>query len=191
MIKKIKIKLNGKEVICDEGQTIMQVAKKNGLILPSLCFHPDFTVQANCRVCVVEIEGRKNLATSCSTKVSEGMTVKTDTARVRFARDLNIELIFAEHIEKCPTCIWRFNCKLLELADKYKIEITKFKDRKSKRTTYKFANAVEIDGSQCIDCRNCLEACNSLQKINYLKLKGKGVNQEIVPVTEKDGFALI
>ncbi|MDP2708486.1 MAG: [Fe-Fe] hydrogenase large subunit C-terminal domain-containing protein, partial [bacterium] len=83
------------------------------------------------------------------------------------------------------------NCKLLELADKYKIEITKFSDRKSKRKIYKFANAVEIDGTQCIDCRNCLDACNKLQKINYLELRGKGVNQEIVPVNETSGFSFM
>lgn len=198
MARKIKIKLNEKEIICDEGLTIMQVARQNGLELPSLCFHPDFSVKANCRVCVVEIAGPSassgqaaKLVTSCSTKVSDGMDIKTDTARVKRSRDLNIELIFAEHIEKCPTCIWRFNCKLLELADKYKIEITKFGDRKGKRKVYKFANAVEIDGSQCIDCQNCLEACNVLQKINFLELRGKGAAQEVVPVTERNKFSLL
>jgi iron only hydrogenase large subunit-like protein/ferredoxin len=189
MAKKIKINLNGKEIICKQGQTIMRTAEDNGLELPSLCFHPDLSVRANCRVCAVEVAGRKNLVTACNTKVEEGMVIRTDTARVKRSRNLNIELIFAEHIEKCPTCIWRFNCKLLELAEKYKIEIIRFKDRKSKRKVYKFANAVEIDGSQCIDCRNCLEACNSLQKINFLKLRGKGMGQEVVPITEKGGLS--
>ena len=169
----------------------MQAAHENGIELPSLCFHPDLPVKANCRVCVVEITGRKGLATSCSTQVEYGMEVKTDTEKVKRARNLNIELIFAEHIERCPTCVWRVNCKLLELADKYKIEITKFRDRKGGRKVYKFANAVEIDGTQCIDCRNCVDACGSLQEINYLRLKGKGINQEIVPVDEKSGFSFI
>jgi len=119
------------------------------------------------------------------------MEIRTDSERVKRSRNLNIELIFAEHIEKCPTCVWRVNCKLLELADQYKIEITKFSDRKGKRKIYKFDKAVEIDGTQCIDCRNCLEACNKLQKINYLELRGKGINQEIVPVNEKSGFPFI
>ena len=169
----------------------MQVARENGVIIPGLCNHEDFPAKANCRICVVEISGRKNLATSCSTEVEDGMIIKTDTARVKRSRNLNIELIFAEHIERCPTCIRRYNCALLELADKYKIEITAFKDRKGKRKIYKFSNAVEIDGSQCIDCRNCLEACNNLQKINYLELKGKGVLQEVVPATGEKGFPFI
>jgi len=186
---KIKINLNGEDITCSSGQTIKQAALEHGLDIPGLCNHPDFPPPANCRVCVVELKGCKNLVTSCSTKVCDGMVIRTDTARVKRSRNLNIELIFAEHIEKCPTCVRRYNCPLLELADKYKIEITGFKDRKGKRKIYKFANAVEIDGSQCIDCRNCLEACNTLQKINYLELRGKGINQEVVPVSEKSGFS--
>jgi len=191
MNKKIKIKLNGKEIVCAPGQTIMQVAKDNGVIIPGLCQHDDFPAKANCRICVVEVAGCKNLVTSCSTLVCDGMVVRTDTKRVKRSRNLNIELIFAEHIERCPTCIRRFNCPLLEMADKYKIEVTAFKDRKAKRKIYKFANAVEIDGTQCIDCRNCVTACANLQKINYLELRGKGIKQEVVPVTERDGFAII
>ncbi len=193
-MKKIKINIDGKEIVCNQGTTIMKAARDHGIDLPSLCFHPDLSVKANCRVCVVEVSSAANsgpakLVTSCNTVVEDGMVIKTDTERVKRSRNLNIELIFAEHIERCPTCIWRVNCKLLELADKYKIEITRFKDRKGKRKVYKFANAVEIDGSQCIDCRNCIEACSSLQKINFLELRGKGTEQEVVPVTEKSVFS--
>src|SRR3990167_8592774 len=197
MVMKIKIKINDKDIVCDEGKTVMQAALDNGFYIPNLCYHPDFSVKANCRICLVEIapstgSGQAGkLVTACSTWVAEGMEIITDSERVKRSRNLNIELIFAEHIEKCPTCVWRTNCKLLELADKYKIEIRRFKDRKGKRKVYKFANAVEIDGTQCIDCRNCLDACNNLQKINYLELRGKGINQEIVPVSESSGFAFI
>ncbi|MFH1822351.1 MAG: [FeFe] hydrogenase, group A [Patescibacteria group bacterium] len=184
-MKNINIKINGKVISCESGQTIFKVAKENDIFIPGLCGHPDFPPKANCRVCVVEIVGRKKLATACSTEVEEGLDIRTDSERVKKARNLNIELIFAEHIERCPECIWRVNCKLLDLADKYKIEIKRFPDRKGKRKVYKFANAVEIDGTQCIDCRNCIDACSMLQKINYLEIKGKGTDQEIVPVKDK------
>ncbi|MCK4554012.1 [FeFe] hydrogenase, group A [Candidatus Parcubacteria bacterium] len=185
MKKQIKIKINGQEISCSPDKNIYKVAKENGIFIPGLCGHPDFPAKANCRICVVEIIGRKDLATSCSTKVEDGMEIITDSDRVKRVRNLNIELIFAEHIEKCPTCIWRFNCPLLNFAERYKIEITRFKDRKSRRKIYKFANAVEIDGTQCIDCRNCIDACSLLQNINYLELKGKGYHQEVVPVKNK------
>ncbi|MDD5032426.1 MAG: [FeFe] hydrogenase, group A [Patescibacteria group bacterium] len=184
-MKNINIKINGKEISCQPGKTIMEVARENGIFIPGLCYHPDFPVKGNCRICVVEIKGGKKLSLACKKTVGEGMEIWTDTARVKKSRNLNIELIFAEHIEKCPTCIWNVHCALLDLAERYKIEIKRFPDRKGKRKTYKFANAVEIDGTQCIDCRNCLDACSLLQNINYLELKGKGINQEIAPTENK------
>ncbi len=184
-MKKIKIKINNKKIECNEGDNLLEVARKNGIFIPSLCYHSDFKPKANCRVCVVEIKGRRKLEMSCKTTVYDGMEVRTDTDRVRRVRNTNIELIFAEHIEKCPTCIWKVHCDLLDLADRYKLEIKKYPDRKSNRKTYKFANAVEIDGTQCIDCGNCIDACSVLQNIHYLELKGKGHNQEVVPVKDK------
>ncbi|OGF27542.1 hypothetical protein A2303_01635 [Candidatus Falkowbacteria bacterium RIFOXYB2_FULL_47_14] len=185
-MKMIKIKINGKTVACEEGSTIMRAAKSKGINIPGLCGHPDLPIKANCRVCVVEVVGRKNLVTSCSTKAENGMEILTESGRVRRARNANLELIYAEHIEKCPECIWRFECKLLKTAQKYKLLITTFRDRKKDRRTYKFANAVEIDGTQCIDCRNCVDACSLLQNIHYLELAGKGVNQEVVPTKKKN-----
>ncbi len=182
----IEIRIDGKKIKCDRDKTIMQVARENKIEIPGLCGHPDFSPKGNCRVCVVEIKGVRRLATACSTRVVGGMEVLTNSPRVKKARNLNIELIFAEHIEKCPTCIWRFNCKLLEFAKKYNLSIKRFGDRKAKRKIYKFENAVEVDGTQCIDCRNCIDACSKMQKINYLEIKGKGVNQEIVPTKNKN-----
>lgn len=190
MAKNIKIKLNGVEVLANEGETIFVAASRQRIEIPTLCEHPDFPHKANCRVCVVEVAGRKNLITSCSTVVQEGMDITTNSARVQKARDLNLELIFAEHVEKCATCVWRFECKLLKYARDYKIKINTFKDRKYPRKTYKFTNAVELDGSQCIDCRNCIDACSLQQGINYLQVKGKGHDQEICP-TDKQGVECI
>jgi len=186
LVQKVKIKIDGKSLTVLAGKTIFDVAKDNNIFIPSLCLHPDLEVKANCRVCVVEISGRAKLMTACSTKVEAGMEIFTDSPRVIAARNLNIEMIFAQHIEKCPSCSYRFNCALLDLARRYKLKINRFPERKSDRITYKFANAVEIDGSQCIDCRNCVEACSKIQKINFLEVRGQGINREIVPTDNKD-----
>ncbi len=180
------IKINNKRVTALAGQTILDVATANGFKVPTLCHHPDLSVQANCRICVVEVKGQDYLATACSTLVQEGMEILTDSPRVKKARVINLELLFAEHAEKCANCTLCYDCELLRLATKYKVKINRFKDRKGKRKTYKFANAVEIDGTQCIDCKNCIEACSELQKINYLKMEGYGINQEVVPVKDKN-----
>jgi len=190
-VKKIKIKINNKVISCDPGTTVLQAAKTIGIDIPALCQHDDFPPKANCRVCVVEVTGKTTLQTSCSTQVEEGMEIITDSDKVKKARKMNLELIFAEHIEKCGTCVWKFQCKLLKFAEKYKLQLTRFEDRKGKRKTYKFANAVEIDGTQCIDCRNCIEACSQLQHIDYLEIKGKGGDQEIVPTKDKSKHCIL
>lgn len=179
----MRIKINNKEISAAPGQTILAVAHAAGIKIPSLCYHPDLSVKANCRVCAVEIKGRERLATACSTVVQEGMEIYTDSQRVKKTRNLNLELLFAEHAEKCADCTLRYNCELLKLARKYKININRFLDRKSRRKTYRFTNAVEIDGTQCIDCKNCVETC-AKQGIHYLKMEGTGINQEIVPVRD-------
>jgi len=178
------LKINNKKVSGQEGQTILDVARENNIKIPSLCYHPDLKIKANCRVCVVEIKNYPRLMTACSTEIQAGMEIYTDSPRVKQARNLNIELLFAEHIEKCTDCISRYNCDLLNLARDYKIKIARFPDRKSFRPTYKFAQAVEIDGTQCIDCQNCVEACDK-QGIHYLKMAGHGINQEVIPIHDK------
>jgi iron-only hydrogenase group A len=189
-MSKLKIKINGKQYLADPGQTVLEVAKQNGIDIPALCWHPDFPVKGNCRVCSVEVKGYKRLVPSCATFVCDCMEVQTETARVKKARRINLELIFAEHIEKCAACIWRFQCPLLAAVRKYDIKVTRFRDRKAARKTYRFRNAVEIDGSQCIDCKNCVEACALQQNIHYLKFTGKGSRQEVVP-RQNEGFKCI
>jgi len=180
----IKLKINGKAISAKEGQSILDVARENGFKIPTLCHHPDLEVKANCRICVVEVKGEAKLFTACSTLAQDGLDIRTNSPAVKKARDLNLELVFAEHAEKCAACVSQYDCHLLDLAREYNIKIGRFRDRKGKRRTYKFGNAVEIDGSQCIDCGNCLEAC-ALQKINYLEMSGYGADQEIKPVADK------
>jgi NADP-reducing hydrogenase subunit HndD len=183
--KEISIKIDGKKYKCFEGQKILDVARKNNIFIPSLCYHPDLSIKANCRVCVVEVEGRNKLCTSCSTCAVDGMEIHTDSPKVKISRDENLKLIFSSHLEKCLDCTSRFDCDLLSLARRYGLNLATFKDRKNNRKTYKFANSVEIDGTQCIDCRNCIDACSNIQNIGYLKKEGKGIKQEIKATDDK------
>jgi len=152
----MNLKIDNKKIKAEEGRTILDIAKANGFVIPSLCHHPDLKVQANCRICVVEIKNHESLSTACSTLAEEGMEIFTDSPRVKKARVINLELLFGEHEKKCVDCTLRYNCDLLKLAAQYKIKINRFPSRKKNRKTYKFANAVEIDGTQCIDCKNCV-----------------------------------
>lgn len=181
----MRIKLNNKIIDATAGQTILDVATASGFFIPTLCHHPDLEIKTNCRMCVAEVKGRDTLVTACSTLVQEGMEILTESPRIKKARVINLELLFAEHEKKCINCTLRYNCDLLKYAARYKVDVNRFKNRKAERKIYQFANAVEIDGSQCIDCKNCVEVCSQVQKINYLKFEGGGANQEVVPVKDK------
>ena len=186
----MKVKINDKAVAARAGQTILELAREEGITIPSLCYHPDLEVKANCRICVVELKGQAKLAAACLTPVKEGMEIYTDSPKVKAARALNLELILAEHTKKCSDCVALFDCELLRLVKEYKIPSGRLAERKKARKTQRFGVAVEIDHSQCIDCQNCVSACEK-QGIDYLKMAGTGKDQEVSTAKEKDNKACV
>ena len=181
----MKIIINKKKVAALPGETILVVAKKNGIEIPALCFHSDLKIKASCRLCLVEIKGRPGLHTACSTKVEQGMEVITESVKINKARRINLELIFAQHQEECNDCVMNFDCQLLELARKYKININRFDDRKKGLPVYKFGPSLIFDSSKCIDCGNCIDMCQQ-QGIGYLEKKEKENLYRVVPVKNKE-----
>jgi len=181
----IDIKINNQKIVAKPGQTIAEAAKANGIEIPLLCYHPDLEIKANCRICVVEVKGCRDLQTACSTEIKQGMEIFTETERVQRARKINLELIFSQHKEECDDCVWKYNCQLLELAKKYKVKINRFADRKRKFPSYQFGGAVEFDSSKCIDCRNCIEVCEK-QGVGFLELQERGHLVKVVPSRKKN-----
>jgi iron-only hydrogenase group A len=180
----MKITINNKILEVKEGQTILEIAKESGIKIPTLCFHSDLTPGASCRLCLVEIKGKKNLYTACSLKAEEGMEITTDSKEIKRARHINLELLFAQHREECNDCIWGFNCEFLKLARETGININRFKDRKTDFPVYKFGPALEFDSSKCIDCRNCVEACDKFAS-SFLEVEEKKGFFEIIPSKNK------
>ncbi len=170
-MKKIRAVINNKKIECQKEQTILEVAQENGIEIPALCFHPDLNIKAICRICMVEIKGRKGLFAACATKIEPGMEIITESAKIKKARKINLELIFARH---------RGDCELFRLAKKYKIEINRFSFRKGDEPVRKFGPAVVFDSSKCIDCRNCVEVCEN-QGARFLEIKGRGHLLKITP----------
>lgn len=115
----MKITIDGKHIETEENKTILEVARENDIFIPSLCDHPRLAPFTGCRLCIVEIEGRKNFPPSCGTYVEEGMKIKTNTARLRKWRKQILELILSEHPNACLICSEKENC------DEYKSTIRK------------------------------------------------------------------
>ena len=180
---KINLKINGKKYQVEKGEKILQVCEKIGIEIPTLCFHPDIEFQANCRLCVVEIEGWTRLAPSCATEVQAGMQIKTNSERVFKARRMILQYVFGEHVEDCHECIWNQHCQLRKYAKEYGVERPIFKERKNSRPIYTFGNTITLDARKCIECRNCIDVCKN-QGIGFLTLERKG-SQTIIKPHEK------
>ncbi|MFA6252811.1 MAG: [FeFe] hydrogenase, group A [Patescibacteria group bacterium] len=185
MAKKIEIKINNKKIIAEEGQAVLQAAEANGIYIPTLCWHPDLEIKPNCRICVVEIKGQKGLPTSCSTYVSPGMEVFTESEEIAKARQVNMELIFAQHREECNDCVYMYKCQIKDLAKKFNSTITRFPDRKNKFPTYPFSTALQYDSSKCIDCGNCVEICHK-QGVDFLTYEQDNTFFNVVPTKDKN-----
>lgn len=180
MENEIKIKLNGKDCSGAKGETILQIARKNNIKIPTLCEHSDLDPKASCRLCLVAIEGRKGFFTACSTIAEEGMDITVDSDEIKRLRKTNLELLFAQHIERCNVCVRGISCNFLNLAKEYGVDIKKYEDRKVGYPKYKFGPSVCFDSSKCIDCRNCVEMCEK-QGVGFFDLESHNSFIEVIP----------
>ena len=183
-MKTIQIIINNKKIKTQEGRTILEVARENKIEIPTLCFHPDLEAKAGCRLCLVEIKGKKGMHTACSTKAEKGMEIIIDSPKIRRARKINLELIFAQHREECDDCVWRDNCRLLKMAKEYGLNIARFVDRKKDFPCHQFGPSIVFDTSKCIDCRNCVEMCKK-QGVNFFDIKEQNSFFEVFPTKDK------
>ena len=175
----VKLSVNNMAVEVEDGATILDAATKVGIKIPTLChMHLDsFNVEhrcASCRICVVEVEGRRNLAPSCSTPVSEGMKVKTNSIRAINARRTILDLILSNHPKDCLTCEKNGCCELQELAGEMGLHQILYKGEMSHTTKDLSSKSIVRDPAKCIMCRRCETACNVMQTVGILSGVGRG-----------------
>ncbi len=193
MSKKINLKIDGIPVVVEEGTTILHAAKKLNINIPTLCYHDDLCIAGNCRVCVVEMKGSRNLPASCAMPVSEGMEIMTNTLKVRTARKHIIDLLLSEHNAKCTTCYKNGNCELQALASEYKISTASFIDLVPSKNYQMDAYSPSIikDDSKCIRCQRCVRTCEELQHVSALGVAYKGDKMKISTFFENPMFEVV
>ncbi|PKM93365.1 MAG: NADH:ubiquinone oxidoreductase [Firmicutes bacterium HGW-Firmicutes-1] len=185
----IKVIVDNKEVLVPSGSTILDATKKAGVHVPTLChldLHDTKMVNqaASCRVCVVEVAGRRNLAPSCATPATDGMEIKTNTMRVLEARKTVLELLISDHPKDCLSCAKAGECELQDLAARCglrKIDITG-----QAQSTYKkdITRSLIRDMDKCIMCRRCETMCNVVQDVGALSGINRGFNAVVSPAFE-------
>ena len=183
---KINLTIDNRPVSVDKGTTILDAAKHIGIEIPTLCHinlegtcvnnHP-----ASCRVCVVEVKGRRNLAPACATACMEGMEVCTNSVRVLKARRTILELILSNHPHDCLICPKSGNCELQMLARKLKIHDAPYEG--GERSSHEVEKSVSIvrDMNKCILCRRCETMCNDVQTVGAIGAMNRGFDTTIAP----------
>lgn len=182
MDSKDNIIINGSEFSFRPGETILQVAERNGIDIPTLCYLKGSMPTGACRICMVEVKGTRNLLPSCATPVARNMVVETESERVIKSRRINIELLIASGHHNCLTCEANGDCRLQELAYRYQVETIRFPESPAIYPT-EASNALIIrDFSRCIMCGRCVQACNEVQVNNAISYGYRGSASKIVAV---------
>ena len=203
------IVIDGHEVSFEEGETILQVARRKGFDIPTLCHLKNASPTGACRICVVEVEGDKNLAPSCSTLAVPNMVVKTESPSVVQSRRTNLELLLAsgdhnclvqdmppdnwtdfqlktmeeeDHFALCPAY---GDCRLQDLAVRYQIRETTFTPSETRYPMEKASPFIVRDFSRCIMCGRCVQACNDVQVNQAISYGYRGAESKIVTVGDR------
>ena len=180
----VKLTIDGVEVTVKKGTTILEAAKKARIDIPTLCFLKDINEVGDCRMCIVEVEGRRGFATSCIQTVEEGMIVHTHTPNVLEARRVVLDLIISNHAKDCLTCTRSGNCELQALAVKFNIQNIEYEGERIEHKIDDLSPSIVRDFNKCILCRRCVSACKKVQEIGAIDCINRGFNSCISTVGE-------
>lgn len=169
----VNLTIDGKLISAEDGVTIMEAALQNGIPIPKLCYLKGINEIAACRVCVVELEGKDKLITSCNNVVEEGMVIYTNSPKVRRHRRTNVELILSQHNCECVTCARSGNCSLQKVANDLNIIEIPYRMEIEKRPWNKEFPLIR-DSSKCIKCMRCIQICDKVQSLSIWDVEGTG-----------------
>ena len=188
--QQITLQIDHHFITVPAGTTLLEAARKIGIDIPTLC-HINLkgtcikNNPASCRICVVEVEGRKNLAPACATRCTDGMVVRTSTLRVMNARKIVAELILSDHPNECLTCPKSGNCELQNLALRFNIREMPFNGGELSPRKREVTSSIVRNMDKCIFCRRCESVCNDVQTVGALGAIRRGFNTTIAPAFDK------
>lgn len=181
----VNLKIDDKKVCVPEGTTILEAARQAGIDIPTLCFLKEINEVGDCRMCIVEVEGRKGFATSCIQTVEEGMVVHTHTQNVLEARHVILDLIISNHAKDCLTCTRSGNCELQDLSIKFNVLSNEFVGERTKHEIDDKSPAIVRDFNKCILCRRCVATCKNVQEIGAIDCINRGFDSCISTTYDK------
>ncbi len=174
------IKINGKEISLSAEKTILQVARENGIYIPTLCYLEKVLPIGSCRICIVEVEGHNKPVTACNTMAVDGMIINTDTDKIREMRRDILRFMLLNHPLDCPICDKAGECKLQDLVYQYEVTEQKFKINYPKKEYKTYSTpAIKYHPDRCVVCSRCIRVCREAVGRDVLDLKGEGFNARV------------
>jgi NADP-reducing hydrogenase subunit HndD len=180
----VNLTINNKQVAVSEDKTILEAAKEHNILIPHFCYMENVHQIGSCRICVVEVEGAKNLVASCVTPVKEGMKVRTNSEWVRRTRKTVYELMLSDHPKDCMKCTRNQNCEFQHLGEYIQVDEFRFEGERSKTYIDDSSPSVVRDTSKCILCRRCVTMCNEVQGVGIMNVQRRGFDSVIGPAEE-------
>lgn len=177
----VNITIDGQQLKVPKTSTVLEAARAAGIHIPTLCYHPELRPEGNCRVCMVEVEGARSLVASCVYPVNDGMVVRTNTAAVREARKMVVELLLANHPQDCLSCQRNLNCELQTMAGNLGIRTVRFEGEKKSYPLDNNNPSLVRDQNKCILCGRCIRACSERQGVHVYSFANRGFKTTVVP----------
>lgn len=177
----IELTINSKKITAENGDTILQAAKKNNIYIPNLCYDKRLRPYGGCRLCIVEVEGQKRLFAACSSPAENGMVVITDTPKLRKLRQTVLEMLLIHHPLDCPVCDKAGECDLQNLAYEYGKTESRFKRHRKEAPPDVRGPLIELTANRCILCGKCVRICSEHQGRGALGLIGRGFSTVVQP----------
>jgi NADH-quinone oxidoreductase subunit G len=179
--KQITFTMNGNKVTIPAGTLVIEAAKQMETEVPSFCYYKGLTLQAACRMCLVEVEKMPKLQTACTLVATEGMVVKTDTEQVHKARKDMLEFLLSNHPLDCPVCDKGGECELQDMTFRYGLDHSRFAEEKLHYPEEKWSPLVYYDAPRCILCFRCVRVCDEGMDVKALGVGARGVQSVILP----------
>ncbi len=177
----VTITVDGKKVTAPTGTLLIEACKRVGIEIPSFCYYPNLSLQGACRMCLVEIAKMPKLQTACTTVITEGMVVTTESATVRQARKAMLEFVLENHPLDCPVCDAGGQCELQDATLSYGASESRLIDIKNHRDEQQWSPIVFFDRPRCIMCYRCVRVCGEGMDVWALGIADRNSSQLIVP----------
>ena len=175
----IKIEVNNRTIEAEKGETLLTALKRAGIKVPTLCHLDNLFPSGACRMCVVEVEGQRNLVPSCAFPVSEGMKVKTHSPRTMLARRTIVELLLAAHPDECLYCVRSSDCQLRTLAAEHGVRERRYAGEKNDIRMDVSSPSIVRDPAKCILCGKCVRTCEEIQTVSAIDFIDRGSKTSI------------